>query len=376
MKYFLRDLAEIGAGQGAPQGDHNYCEDGLPFVKAGNLQELSSGGSINDIQKVSDEVAKSHKLKLYPEGTVLFAKSGMSCLKGYVYVLPMNAYVVSHLACITPKDDISEYLRLYFTFHRPNQLVKDAAYPSISLTDIGNLEIDIKDEQTRGNIVSTLNSIEEVIELRKQELQSFDDLIKARFVEMFGDAVINPYGYEQITIGEACTLINGRAFKPSDWGKNGLPIVRIQNLNDTNAPFNYYDGQVSEQHLIDSGMLLFSWSGTPGTSFGAFMWNRGPGALNQHIFKVIPKLDFDLDYLRYAMNGQLSTIIAKAHGGVGLQHITKAELDKIFLLHPNMQEQKQFATFVAQIDKSKSAVQKALEQARLLFDSLMQRYFG
>jgi type I restriction enzyme S subunit len=70
MKHYLRDLAEIGAGQGAPQGDHNYCEDGLPFVKAGNLQELTSGGSIHDIQKVSDEVAKAHKLKLYPRGTV------------------------------------------------------------------------------------------------------------------------------------------------------------------------------------------------------------------------------------------------------------------------------------------------------------------
>jgi restriction endonuclease S subunit len=63
-------------------------------------------------------------------------------------VIPLA--VVSHLACITPKEDISEYLRLYFTFHKPNQLVKDAAYPSISLADIGNIEIDIPDEQTRG----------------------------------------------------------------------------------------------------------------------------------------------------------------------------------------------------------------------------------
>ena len=67
MRQLLRNIAEISAGQGAPQGDSNYCDYGIPFVKAGNLQELTAGGSISDIQKVSDEVAKKHKLKLYPK---------------------------------------------------------------------------------------------------------------------------------------------------------------------------------------------------------------------------------------------------------------------------------------------------------------------
>ena len=140
----LSDIALISAGQGAPQGDKNYCDNGIPFVKAGNLLELIEGKSINDIQKVSEEVAKKYKLKLYKKGTVLFAKSGMSCLKGYVYVLPCDAYIVSHLACVTPKEDISEYLSYYFIYNKPNQLIKDSSYPSISLVDIGNLTIDDK----------------------------------------------------------------------------------------------------------------------------------------------------------------------------------------------------------------------------------------
>ena len=78
----LKDIATISAGQGAPQGDSNYCEDGTPFVKAGNLAELIEGRPIDTIQKVSESVAKKHRLKLFPKGTVLFAKSGMSCLKG------------------------------------------------------------------------------------------------------------------------------------------------------------------------------------------------------------------------------------------------------------------------------------------------------
>ena len=130
-------------------------------------------------------------------------------------------------------------------------------------------------------------------------------------------------------VKEICELKNGRAFKPSDWGTEGLPIIRIQNLNDVNAPYNYFSGEYSPEHEVNDGELLFSWSGTPGTSFGAFRWYRGKGVLNQHIFRVIPKVNVDKDYLMYALNGNINAIIERAHGGVGLQHITKKELDEI-----------------------------------------------
>ena len=233
----------------------------------------------------------------------------------------------------------------------PRITKKSVNQASFNISALKELDVYIPSINRQKEIVSVLDKVDAMLERYKTQFKRLDDLVKSRFVEMFGEPVTNSHGYEQVTIGNACTLINGRAFKPSEWGEKGLPIVRIQNLNDMNASFNYYAGEVSEQHLIDNGMLLFSWSGTPGTSFGAFMWNRGPGALNQHIFKVIPKLDFDLDYLRYAMNGQLTTIIEKAHGGVGLQHITKAELEKICLLHPEMAEQKRFAAFAKQVDK-------------------------
>ena len=263
MRQLLRNIAEIGAGQGAPQGESNYCDYGIPFVKAGNLQELTAGGSIDDIQKVSEEVAKIHKLKLYPKGTVLFAKSGMSCLKGYVYTLPQDAYVVSHLACITPKEDISEYLRLYFTFHRPNQLVKDAAYPSISLADIGNLEIDTRDEQTREHIILTLRSVEEIIAIRKQELSVLDDLIKARFVEMFGDIIRNNKGWPQYVFSDIATSRLGKMLDAKQQtGKYKYPYLanfnvqwfrfELENLNEMD--FNEAD-QVEFQ-LNDGDLLV------------------------------------------------------------------------------------------------------------------------
>ncbi len=276
----------------------------------------------------------------------------------------------------TSKDFLFQFLNSdYFESHCILSS-KGIAQKNMSTEWLKEYEIPLFTPKEQLVIASQLSKIDNLIAGRYQMLVKLDELVKSRFVEMFGEPVTNSHGYEQVTIGNACTLINGRAFKPSEWGEKGLPIVRIQNLNDMNASFNYYAGEVSEQHLIDNGMLLFSWSGTPGTSFGAFMWNRGPGALNQHIFKVIPKLDFDLDYLRYAMNGQLTTIIEKAHGGVGLQHITKAELEKICLLHPEMAEQKRFAAFAKQVDKSKLAVKQSLEKLETLKKSLMQQYFG
>lgn len=153
----------------------------------------------------------------------------------------------------------------------------------------------------------------------------------------------------RMKIKDICDLQNGRAFKPSDWGTAGLPIIRIQNLNDERAPFNYYGGKYNLAQEVDNGDLLFSWSGTPGTSFGAFLWNRGKGVLNQHIFKVIPKVEVDRTYLMYALNGNISTIISKAHGGVGLQHITKKELDEIEIQMVSISRQKKIVEILEKI---------------------------
>ena len=78
-----------------------------------------------------------------------------------------------------------------------------------------------------------------------------------------------PEGWKWVRLGSLCSLRNGKAFKPTDWSESGLPIVRIQNLNSPNNKFNYYDGIIEDKFLINSGDLLFAWSGTPGTSFGA-----------------------------------------------------------------------------------------------------------
>ena len=163
------------------------------------------------------------------------------------------------------------------------------------------------------------------------------------------------------SIGEICELVNGRAFKQSEWSRAGLPIVRIQNLNHPKKPFNHFDGSYSEKHLIDDGAILLSWSGTPGTSFGCFRWDRGPALVNQHIFRVgIDASIVDGDYFILALNSKLDEMIGHAHGGVGLRHITKRKLESILLPIPSLREQ---CRIVARIDECMERA-KAIESLR------------
>ena len=132
--------------------------------------------------------------------------------------------------------------------------------------------------------------------------------------------------YPMVPIGEICDLINGRAFKPEDWedsDSEGLPIVRIQNLNTPDSGFNYYTGEVRDRYIINRRQLLFSWSGSRGTSFGAHIWNGGKAVLNQHIFKVsFDKARAIKMYVFHALNKAVAQVEENLHGGVGLVHIT------------------------------------------------------
>jgi type I restriction enzyme S subunit len=159
-----------------------------------------------------------------------------------------------------------------------------------------------------------------------------------------------PASWLWVRIGDHLELINGMAFKPTDWKQAGIKIVRIQNLNRPDAPFNYCDPtMVRDRFCINDGAFLISWSGTPGTSFGAFIWERGEAVLNQHIFRCDFRLNaFDPLYLRLAINGRLDEMIAKAHGGVGLQHITKGKLEALLVALPPLAEQHRI---VAKVDE-------------------------
>ena len=381
MRCKLSEIALVSAGQGAPQGDSNYCESGTPFVKAGNLQELSNGASIDAIQKVSNEVAATHGLKLQRKGSVLFAKSGMSCLKGYVYVLPEDAYIVSHLACVTPMGVDSDYLCYYFRFHRPNKLVKDAAYPSISLADIGCLEIEIPEGNEVAQIVDALKRVEFIINLHCQQLTALDTLIKARFVELFGDSKVNPYGFNKVRLEDSCEIVTGNT--PSrtvdDYYGDYIEWIKTDNITaemmyPTRATESLSEVGLKVGRYVEKGAILMACIAGSVASIGKVCITDRQVAFNQQINAIVPKkynalflyvlLQASKDYLVEELNMALKGILSKSKLG-----------EKTFILPP-MDQQNDFADFVAQVEKSKAVVQKALDEAQTLFDSLMQQYFG
>ena len=149
-----------------------------------------------------------------------------------------------------------------------------------------------------------------------------------------------PDSWEWVRVRNCTELFNGRAFKPSDWTVMGLPIVRIQNLNDEKAPFNYYDKPVDEDVHLYGGELLFAWSGTPGTSFGAHIWRNQEAILNQHIFKLLfDETALFKPYYMYALNQRVGSLIKAAHGSAGLQHVTRGVFESTLIPLPPFAEQ-------------------------------------
>ena len=182
--------------------------------------------------------------------------------------------------------------------------------------------------------------------------------------------IIKNTKFDLIEIGELAELVNGRAFKPNDWEpkeKGGLPISRIQNLNNHTAEFNYYSGQVVEKLIIQPNDLLFSWSGSRGTSFGAHIWHGGEAILNQHIFKV--KYDdakILKKYFLYALNKSVEEVEQNLHGGVGLVHITKGNLERIKIPLPPLSIQQEIVTEI-------EAYQKVIDGARQVVENYKPR---
>jgi type I restriction enzyme S subunit len=175
-----------------------------------------------------------------------------------------------------------------------------------------------------------------------------------------------------VKVGDICHLVNGKAFKPSDWSGVGAPIIRIQNLNDAERPFNYWNGALDHQVKVQAGDVLLAWSGTPGTSFGAHIWDRGPGILNQHIFRVdLNQNEVTPRWFMYAVNGQINRLIAQAHGGVGLQHVTRPMVDNLKIPLPPLDEQQRI---VAALDRADALLRKR-KRALHLLDSLTQSIF-
>ena len=205
---------------------------------------------------------------------------------------------------------------------------KRGAQSNINAQQYSSFQIPLPPLDVQREIVTEIEGYQRVIDGARAVIEGYRPHV-----------AVDP-SWPTVAIGEICRLINGRAFKPRDWetvNSGGLPIVRIQNLNNPNGGLNYYTGEVKPQYIVDERQLLFSWSGSRGTSFGAHIWGGGQAVLNQHIFKVeFDEKQANKMYLFFTLNEAVTEIEQNLHGGVGLVHITKENLEKIRLPLPSL----------------------------------------
>lgn len=374
----LGEVANVSAGQSAPQGDKNYCLDGTPFIKAGNLENLINGKNENEVQKVSDEVALSHRLKKYKKGSVLFAKSGMSCMKGWVYTLKNDCYVVSHLAIVTPKSINSSFLNYYFKVNKPNKLVKDSAYPSISLKDIENFQVPIPPMEEQERIVAELDLLQSVIDKKKAQLDEYDKLAQSIFYEMFGDPIDNPKKWEVKKLGEIGECISGGtpSRKRTDYFSGNINWFSAGELNSL---FLTDSVEKITQEALDSSaaklckpMSLFI--GMYDTAAFKLGIPTIESTSNQACANVSLYQD-NIIWLYYVLLLMKDEALKHRHGArqknLNLNYIKNFEIPL-----PPLSLQQSFAEKIEAIEHQKELVKQSLNEVKTLFDSRMDYYFN
>ena len=256
----------------------------------------------------------------------------------------------------------------------------------LSAKELNKLELDVPELSKQDKIADTLSRLERVIESRQEELEKLDDLIKARFVEMFGDPDINPKGWTECALSEKLNVVGGYAFKSNMFDEDGgIPVLRIGNINAGYfKPVNlvyWQEDEDLERYAMYPGDLVMSLTGTVGKDDYGNVCILGDDYemyyLNQRNAKLEIKEGIDKFYIAQLLKfEQIKKKLTGISRGVRQANISNKDILNLVVPVPPMELQNQFADFVNQVDKSKVAVQKALEETQVLFDSLMQQYFG
>lgn len=383
----LTTIAEVSSGQGAPQGNHSYGEMGIPFIKAGNLDDLlTTKDEYKSCNLVNPKVAQEYKLKEYPADTIVFAKSGMSATKGRVYCLRNTAYVVNHLATIVPnKTKIKpQFLKYFFQKFSPSNLIKDRAYPSIRLEDIGNIEVSLPSLEEQQVTLNILDQADGLRQKRKQAIDLLDEYLKSVFLEMFGDTVTNPKGWQIKTLDKMLEFMTsgsrGWAKHYSDSGSLFLTIKNVSRtgkllLNDityVNTPNN---AEAKRTKVRDGDVLL---SITADLGRTAVIEQLTTDAyINQHLVILRLKEGYNPFYISSYLSsssGQLQ--MQRKNKGAAKAGLNFDDIKSIEIMIPPLELQNKYKQVIDDVELLKK---RMLEQSGELdnqFNALMQKHFN
>ena len=360
----------------------DVCERGTSNLRQSDVEGKTGEYPIYGAAGYIGNIDFFHQDKAY----VAVVKDGAGI--GRTTLLPAKSSVIGTMQYLLPKDNVlPEYLCYVVRHMHLEKYFSGATIPHIYFRDYKNEEFNLESLEKQAEIIDILSRTEKVIASRQLELNALDDLIKARFVEMFGDPKLNPHGYPVHQLSDHIQFLTsgsrGWAQYCVDGGEEWF--ITIKNVKDCHIStvdmqaINAPDNAEAKRTRVQEGDLLISITADLGRTGVVTQEIAEHGAyINQHLTCI--RLDREVLeplYVAYFME----SAAGKEQFTSKNQSAVKAGLNfnsinTLQLLVPPIEIQQQFLHFVSQVDKSKVAVQKALDEAQVLFDSLMQQYFG
>ena len=332
----------------------------------------------------------------FQNGDVLFAKI-TPCMengKGAIARSLKNGYGFGSTEFHVLRPDYSKvtsewlyYLTSWSEFRKEAEInmTGSAGQKRVPKSFLENYEVNLPALQKQTEMTTTLDKIGKLIALRKEQLARLDQLVKSRFIELFGDPDKNPMNWETAELAHHLVIVGGFAFKSEGFAGFGIPVLRIGNINSGHfLPVNmvfWPEDSTLERYKVHPGDLVMSLTGTVGKDdYGnvCILGNEYPEYyLNQRNAKLAIKATLNKRYLSEMLKfSKIKKRLTGISRGVRQANISNRDILALCVPIPPIALQEQFATFVEQTDKSKLAIQQSLDKLETLKKSLMQEYFG
>ncbi len=369
----------------------DQSDEGIRLIQTGNIGEGTYLDKGTRAKYISEDIFKKLKCTQVYSGDILVSRLpepvGRACIipeKEESMITAVDCTICRPDESIVSKEYLCYFMRSNAYYTRLLSSITGTTRKRISRKNLGNIELDIPSKEEQKKVVKQLDYLVKVVDLRKQELVALDNLIKARFIEMFGEPIKNPKGWEVVTIGDIVTEVRYGTSKPAVEGGK-YPYLRMNNLtSDGHLDLNdlkYIDipDDEIEKCVVRKGDVLFNRTNSIELVGKTTVFDLSEDMviagyiirvrLNERLLPEILSQYMNLE----AIKDLLRTM---AKGAVNQANINAQELQSIKVYIPNLELQRQFVEVKEQVDKSKVAVKKALDETQLLFDSLMQKYFG
>ena len=387
MEYVkINNITTVVTGGTPSTTKKEYWEQGtIPWLQSGCCQNCD----VIEAEKYITQLGYDNSsTKMMPKDTIMIALTGATA--GKIGYLQFEACGNQSITGILPNEKLNQRYLYYYLISKRSKILSDCiggAQPHISQGYVKNIEIPLYSIKEQNKIVKTLNKVKSIITHRRTQLEKLDLLVKARFVEMFGDTEVNSNDFPIKNLCDVCNVSSSKRIYREEQSNSGVPFLRISNLvelidndkfgSDLFIPEEKYNELLENGLVPQKGDILVTSRGTLGKCYivrdnDRFYFQDGMISWLYDIDKSITPL-----YLTFLFDTRdIKRQIDNLQSGSTVSYLSITMLKKLDIVVPPIKLQQQFADFVKQVDKSKVAVQKELDKAQMLFDSLMQEYFG